>query len=415
METLFGLTQRDRDLFDEALARIAELRPDGPSTQPDDVPQASDVYLCLPPVGGIPRCRGNRPGYAFCEMYRLVDQTPGSDQMLIVQIFKSDGVTPLIKKVNNYSFSRIARLWTAAIKTKGKGWIAIQMPVAVGSSSSDSEPSRSESSSSVPPSSSDESSSFESSSAESSSSEGCECPSGAPQATAGFAVWYNCNTGGFADELIGVTPPGDGWVLCNEGSSSSSSSSEPSVSDSGSESESVSDSESDSLPSESEPSVSEPPSESDKSTAIVPASWPPGGYTALHVLETPDVRFNDLIASIPIHERETFVPIDPKYLEVCVPGSIVVIGAVPDLPVVVGASVVGGSVRIVLGPPPLARVISRWIRALFVRVEPDVVQIPIQLTAIRRGFLGHRFPDRTREQFDANERHIRSAYPGAGR
>jgi len=40
------------------------------------------------------------------------------------------------------------------------------------------------------------------------------------------------------------------------------------------------------------------------------------------------------------------------------------------------------------------------------------VNVCIRLTGIRKGFAGLRFPDRTREQFLANEKHIRSAYPG---
>jgi hypothetical protein len=35
----------------------------------------------------------------------------------------------------------------------------------------------------------------------------------------------------------------------------------------------------------------------------------------------------------------------------------------------------------------------------------------LQLVGIRRGFLGQRFPLRTREQFEANEAFINSAYP----
>jgi hypothetical protein len=35
----------------------------------------------------------------------------------------------------------------------------------------------------------------------------------------------------------------------------------------------------------------------------------------------------------------------------------------------------------------------------------------VTLTGIRKGFLGRRFPNRTHEQFVANEQFINSAYP----
>ena len=46
------------------------------------------------------------------------------------------------------------------------------------------------------------------------------------------------------------------------------------------------------------------------------------------------------------------------------------------------------------------------------RKRKSPVRLVIRLTGIRKGFAGKRFPDRTREQFLANEKFIRSAYPG---
>ena len=93
---------------------------------------------------------------------------------------------------------------------------------------------------------------------------------------------------------------------------------------------------------------------------------------------------------------DTYVPIDPKFLEVCEAESVQVCGCTPDVPVLIGAVVEGGKVR--------------------VRIEKadsnQIVQVVIRLTGIRKGFRGLRFPDRTRAQFEANERFIRSAYPG---
>ena len=181
-------------------------------------------------------------------------------------------------------------------------------------------------------------------------------------------------------------------------SQSPSDSSEPSSVPSSQPSESPSSDPSESPPSESSESApSETPSrQSDKSTAIVPASWSPTGYTALFIAEMPEVRFDDVMTAT-IVEDETLLAIDLKFMEVCEPGSVQVCGCVPDLPVPIGAMVENDSVRVRLGA----------------RGEDQLVNLVIRLTGIRKGFNGQRFQDRTEEQFLANETFIRSAYPGA--
>jgi hypothetical protein len=143
-------------------------------------------------------------------------------------------------------------------------------------------------------------------------------------------------------------------------------------------------------------SVSEsPPSQSaSKSTAIVPASWSPTGYTALFIAECPEVRFDDVMV-VRVPQRDARLSLDVRYVEVCAKDTVQVCGCVPDLPVLVGASVDGGEVQL-----------------RFAEQRPDLsVRLVIRLTGIRRGFTGYRFPDRSRVQFEANERFIRSAYP----
>ncbi|RCS49485.1 hypothetical protein DTL42_13250 [Bremerella cremea] len=108
----------------------------------------------------------------------------------------------------------------------------------------------------------------------------------------------------------------------------------------------------------------------------------------------PEVRFDDVM-EVCTNRAVTEVPIDPKYVEVCEPNSIRVCGAVPNLPVFVGASVSRGTLVIRLDKP-----------------SDEKVTISVRLTGIRRGFENKRFPNRSREQFEANERFIRSAYPG---
>ena len=133
--------------------------------------------------------------------------------------------------------------------------------------------------------------------------------------------------------------------------------------------------------------------QSEKSTAIVPASWSPTGYTALFIAEMPEVRFDDVMTATVVDD-DISLQIDSKFLEVCEPGSVQVCGCVPDLPIPVGAVVEDDTVRVRLG------------------ASGQSVNLVIRLTGIRKGFRSQRFPNRTEEQFLANEAFIRSAYPG---
>ena len=140
------------------------------------------------------------------------------------------------------------------------------------------------------------------------------------------------------------------------------------------------------------PSTNPSESGSNKSTAIVPASWSKSGYTALFISEAPEVRFDDVIIKT-IPQRNCSVPIDPKFLEVCDSGSVQVCGCVADEPIAVGAKVKGGNVEL-----------------RFAAQAEATLQVVIRLTGIRKGFNGMRFPDRTKEQFVKNEAFINSAY-----
>ena len=144
----------------------------------------------------------------------------------------------------------------------------------------------------------------------------------------------------------------------------------------------------------SEPSPSEPSGES-KSSAIVPATWTEDGYTALFTMEAPGVDFTDTIC-VTVTERDTEIDIDERFLEVCERDTIVCTGAQPNRPVLVGAEV-GGAV----------------VQLRFAEQLDDEVKLVISLRGTRKDFKDVRFPSRTREQFEANERFLKSAYPGA--
>jgi hypothetical protein len=131
---------------------------------------------------------------------------------------------------------------------------------------------------------------------------------------------------------------------------------------------------------------------SDKSTAIVPASWSKHGYTALFTEEAPDVRFHDVM-QVKITGRVTWAEMDPRYVEVCAEGAIWVQGVAADRPFPVGVRVCGGEIRIECG---------RWRR-------PG--EVTVSLTGIRKGFVNLRFPDKTRAEFEANERFLNMNKP----
>ena len=107
--------------------------------------------------------------------------------------------------------------------------------------------------------------------------------------------------------------------------------------------------------------------------------------------EAPEVRFDDVMQAV-VQTADTRLTIDPRFLEVCELGSVLVCSCVPHIPVLVGAAVEGKIVRIRLAD------------------TSQPVRVIVRLTGIRKGFRGLRFPDRTREQFEDNERFIKSAY-----
>ncbi|GAB6188126.1 hypothetical protein JCM17478_36910 [Thermopirellula anaerolimosa] len=96
-----------------------------------------------------------------------------------------------------------------------------------------------------------------------------------------------------------------------------------------------------------------------------------------------------------IPQKAATLQIDPRFVEVCEPGSLVVSACVADVPVVVGASVEGN-----------------WVRVRFaVENDRQEVRLVLRVTGVRRSFAGLRFPNRSRRQFEANEAFINSAYP----
>jgi len=135
---------------------------------------------------------------------------------------------------------------------------------------------------------------------------------------------------------------------------------------------------------------------SDKSTAIVPMPWHPKGYGALFTMESNEVLFDFVLRDIPIVGKETYVRIDPRFLHVCEANSIKVTGAPCGAePYPVGASVEGNILKL----------------SAYARKDRRPSSVNLKLTGVRRGFAGYDMPERSRAQFEANEKFLNSAYP----
>lgn len=134
---------------------------------------------------------------------------------------------------------------------------------------------------------------------------------------------------------------------------------------------------------------------SDKSTAIVPMGWHNKGYGALFTMESNEVLFEFVMRNVSLVGSKTVVPIDDRFLAVCEPKSMVITGVAGDRAGSVGAVVEENNV-----------ILSAW---PFSFLRPT--KVTLKLTGVRKGFKSHDMPERSREQFIANENFINSAYP----
>jgi hypothetical protein len=107
----------------------------------------------------------------------------------------------------------------------------------------------------------------------------------------------------------------------------------------------------------------------------------------------PETRFEDLMV-LELRGQETEAAIDTRFLEVCVPGSILVKSVVTSAPLCVGAIVNGGSV-VIHTPSGHTR---------------GGVYATVTLSGVRKGRAGRRFPTFSREQKERNDRFWTQAY-----
>ena len=113
--------------------------------------------------------------------------------------------------------------------------------------------------------------------------------------------------------------------------------------------------------------------------AIVPCQ---NDFVALFCVESPEVRFEDVVRVL-VTGPVTRTAIDPRFIEVCEPGSIDVISVTSPLPALVGAAVEGTEI--------------------VVRVAGDLPpHVIVTLSGIRSGSCNIRFPQKTRDQMQRN-------------
>ena len=142
-------------------------------------------------------------------------------------------------------------------------------------------------------------------------------------------------------------------------------------------------------------STSDSDSGSDKSTAIVPMDWHDKGYGALFTMESNEVLFEFVMRDVPVVGSKTVARIDDRFLAVCDPDSMTVTGISGDRAGSVGAVVEKNNV-----------ILSAWPLSF---LRPS--KVTLKLTGVRKGFKHLDMPERSKEQFIANERFINSAYP----
>ena len=145
--------------------------------------------------------------------------------------------------------------------------------------------------------------------------------------------------------------------------------------------------------SDSEGSTSD--SGSDKSTAIVPMDWHDKGYGALFTMESNEVLFEFVMRDVKLEGTKTVARIDDRFLAGCEPDSMVITGVSGDKAGSVGAVVEKNNVILSARPLPFLR----------------PTKVTLKLTGVRKGFKHLDMPERSREQFVANEKFINSAYP----
>ena len=126
-----------------------------------------------------------------------------------------------------------------------------------------------------------------------------------------------------------------------------------------------------------------------------------GRFVGLHCVESPDVRFEDVLTVVLTGGRwskSITLPMDATFRDVCEPDSIVVVSATPSRPVIVGARIVG--------PRLTVEAVERGLGTL------ERLEVNVRLSGIRKQFAGVRFPVFTEKQARVNNAFYAKAQRG---
>jgi hypothetical protein len=134
---------------------------------------------------------------------------------------------------------------------------------------------------------------------------------------------------------------------------------------------------------------------SGKSTAIVKAHWSKKGYVALYCVESPEVRFEDVVEiERPKGKRTWTIQTCPRFKATCAQGSLNVVGYSTDKQCSLGFSI-DEDARLTIKSSILP-----WKR-------PN--KIVVKISGIRAGFRGIRMQEKTKEQYLGNEEFLNLA------
>ena len=127
--------------------------------------------------------------------------------------------------------------------------------------------------------------------------------------------------------------------------------------------------------------------------AIVPVQ---GEHLGLFCTEMPEPVFEDVMQTVLDVGTVWVVDLDPRFIEVCEAGSIIVTSVVCEFAVVLGATVIGDKVEIRSAAPLSGR-----------------AKAVVRVTGVRKGSKGKRFPSFTKEEMNANNAFWSSSISGS--
>jgi hypothetical protein len=117
-------------------------------------------------------------------------------------------------------------------------------------------------------------------------------------------------------------------------------------------------------------------------------------YVAMVCTEMPEARFEDVVTvqfpDAQQHDpvQRASVPIDSKFIEVCVPGSVVPVGGIGSSLCLIGAYIRDGLLEVEAGALP---------------GQPPPTSVTVRLSGIRRGRDAQRFVEHTQDEMKRNQ------------